>query len=451
MKTLRKYAAAAITAFVFLMAGCTRAGNLECNIGIADITPGEPVLLAGFAARKGLSDGVHRPLKTHCLVLQKDTARVCIISNDMMEISIDFAGELRREIAERTGIPYGNIFIHNTHTHSAPRTSGASTDPGGSNEAYKRKFADVLVANAVRTAADRKGFRPFTIEIGKGECLINGNRCEKEGPIDRDLYMVRFLDKKGKPIVSLVNFSCHPVSLNHRSLVVSTDFPGIAAEELEKAWGGSVFYFSGASGNVDPDGPLRADTLYTGQRGHELARAALATVFRELPREDVLVVRNREVRLPYAITEITAEAVNAHADEIKRQTGVSSTWPDDIEGWRALILGKIAAGEVKNYLPVEIAAVNVGGVVIFFSQGEPFNEYQAVVRESVPDTPVLFVAYTNGQNSYLPSAHAYASDRGYAYEKEQMHVYIKAPYPLSDAMPQVYEAAIKEIVESSNR
>ena len=105
----------------------------------------------------------------------------------------------------------------------------------------------------------------------------------------------------------------------------------------------------------------------------------------------------------------------------------------------------MANGEVNNYLPFQIACVRVGSLSLFFTQGEPFNEYQTILRESKPDTPVLFIAYTNGQNSYLPSRHAYESD-AYVYEKEEMHVYIKAPYPLSNNMPVVYERAAKEIL-----
>ena len=62
---------------------------------------------------------------------------------------------------------------------------------------------------------------------------------------------------------------------------------------------------------------------------------------------------------------------------------------------------------------------------------------------------MLFIAYTNGQNSYLPSEHAYRVRKGYEYEIEQMHVYIKAPYPLSEKMPSVYrEGVIKTISDT---
>ena len=430
---------------LFITACSEPAGQLKCNVGIADITPADSVNLAGFAARVGLSTTIHRPLKTHCLVIEKDTTRVCIITNDMMEIPIVMANDLREQISLQTGIPYSHIFIHTTHTHSAPRVTGFSVEPGGPNYNFRTKFMETLVSNAVQTANNKAAFVPFTIEAGKGESDINCNRREKDGPIDHDVYAVRFLDKKGKPIVSMLNFSCHPVSLGHRSRAVSTDYPGIAVEELQKEWGGEVFFFTGASGNVDPCGPLSAETSYAEERGKQLADAIRQISFVKLKPDQTLCVRNAEVQLPFRISQITEDAINAHVDEIL-QWNVSGTWKNDVINWQKEILEKMANGEVKNYLPFQIGSVRVGSLLFFFTQGEPFNEYQTILRESRPDAPVLFIAYTNGQNSYLPSKHAFSVD-AYAYEKEQMHIYIKAPYPLSDAMPDVYETAVKQIVQ----
>lgn len=444
MKHLTLYILPVIV-YVLTFAGCSSSPDqLRCNIGIADITPEESVVLAGFAARKGLSTGIHRPLKTHCIVIENDSVRVCIISNDMMEISINMAGELREEIATQTGIPYDHIFIHSTHTHSAPRAGGSSAEKGGTNYAFVKKLRETVVRNAVQTANNKKAFIPFTIETGKGECEINCNRREKDGPCDHDVYLSHFLDKEKKPIVSLLNFACHPVSLNHRSLVVSTDFPGITVEELSKEWGNDVFYFSGAAGNVDPCGALRADTSYTQARGMELADAIRNIRTEKIKKSNILRVSSMEVKLPFRVSKITPEIVNDHADEIK-QWNAFGTWKNDVERWRSATLEKIAKGEVKNWLPFEIASVNIGGLVLFFSQGEPFNEYQTLLRENNPGITLFFIAYTNGQNSYLPSKYAFGRD-AYEYEKEQMHIYIGAPYPLSAEMPVVYEMAMKQVV-----
>ena len=432
---------------LFIIACSEKTSRLKCNIGVADITPANSVNLAGFAARVGLSTDVHRCLKTRCIVIEKDTTRVCIITNDMMEIPISMANDLREQISRQTGIPFPHIFIHNTHTHSAPRVSGFSVEQGGTNYHFRKMFMEILVENAVRIANDRAGFIPFTIETGKGESDINCNRREKDGLINHDVYAVRLLDTKGKPIASLLNFGCHPVTLGHRSNVVSTDFPGTTVEEMQKEWGGEVFYFSGAAGNVDPCGPLSADTSYTQERGRQLAETVRHIQFTKLKPDQTLRVLNAEVPLPFRIPEITEEAVNTHADEIL-QWNVSSTWKKDVVEWRKEILEKIAHGEVKNHLPFQISCVRVGELLFFFTQGEPFNEYQTILRESKPGTPVLFIAYTNGQNSYLPSHHAFQVN-AYEYEKEQMHVYIKAPYPLSDSMPVVYETAAKKMVNDA--
>ncbi len=85
-------------------------------------------------------------------------------------------------------------------------------------------------------------------------------------------------------------------------------------------------------------------------------------------------------------------------------------------------------------------------MIFFFTQGEPFVEYQLETRAAFPDKTLFFAGYTNGQNSYLPSARAFAVRKGYEYEIDQMHVYIKAPYPLSETMPDTYTTAIRETI-----
>jgi hypothetical protein len=420
----------------------------SCNIGVADITPLDSVVLAGFAARKGLSTAIHYPLKTHCLVIKKSVQKVCIITNDLMEISIELTHKIKKEIAEKSGIPYECVFIHCIHTHSAPRVEGWCSVPGKPNWNYRNATIKTIVDNAVATIlADESAYQPFTFEIAKSECDMNTNRCEKNGPCDHDVYALRLVNKKGNPIIALLNYSCHPVSLNYLSLVVSTDFPGITCKQLSEEWKCPVFYFTGASGNINPAGGLKTDTAYTEKKGRMLAESIERAKFEKLSQSDELRIVNREIHLPYQIDSITVEAVNAHVKQITQWKGVSDTWVDDVYRWQERTLQKLANKEVRNYLPFQIAAVNIGGVILFFTQGEPFCEYQQFLRKSLPGRNIFFIAYTNGQNSYLPSKHAYVT-QGYDYETKQMHVYIDAPFPLSDKMPDVYEAAIKGIVET---
>ena len=432
-----------------LAASCSQSGKLTCNYNAADIstTPDEHTMLAGFAARSKLSTELHLPLYTHCLVLGKDADKVCIISNDLMEIQPDLSLEWRTEISEKSGLPLNRIFMHCIHTHSAPRNGGVRAEPGGSNYSHKERLHKVLVENAVTTITDDAAFRPFKMELGKAQTSINGNRCEKEtGPVDRDVYVVRFLEKSGKPIVSIVNLACHPVCMGAGSLLVSSDYPGVCGKILKEAWGGDVFQLTGAAGNMDPAlGPKRVE--YAEECGRSLADSILSIKFSPVKATGEFKVVNDTVALPFRIAEITPEAVEAHAAEISSwDKTVSATWKDDVQGWKELILSRFPQGKVHNSLDFTMGAVNVNGIIFFFTQGEPFCEYQMGARSHFPGRTVIFAGYTNGQNSYLPSAHAYEYRKGYEYEIDQMHIYIKAPYPLSDQMPESFAAAIDKTI-----
>ena len=324
----------------------------------------------------------------------------------------------RAEISEKSGLPVENIFIHNIHTHSAPRTGGWCAKEGQPNYNYAIEVRETIVNNAAAAILDSTAFVPFTMEIGKGTSDINGNRRDSEGYCSRDCYVVRLVDKKGKPMISMVNYACHPVSLNHASNVVSPDFPGFAAEVLKE------------------------------QKGYKLANDIKDIEFTPVQDNGAFKLVSKEIHLPFAADTITVDLVKKHVAEIVQWTSVSHTWPKDVKNWEKYTIEDIEAGLVKNYLPFNIHALNLGGVVFFLTQGEPFMEYQTVLRDAFPDNHVMFIAYTNGQNSYLPSKEAYLTDK-YSYETREMHIYIGAPYPLSDKMPEKYIESICAVTKEA--
>ena len=439
--------------FVFLLMACScSTPALKCNFTSADISTleDEHVVLAGFAARNNLSDGIHLKLRTHALAITDGEQKVCIISNDVMEISPSLAGEIRTEISKRSGLDYDKILLHCIHTHSAPRFGGASAQPGGTNAAYKERTVEAIIANAVKAITDEEAYQEFSLEIAKGTTDINRNRCEAAGPVDHALYGAKVVAKDGKPICAFFNLACHPVSMGHVSLMLSSDYSGVARREISKDWGCEVFQLSGASGNMNPVGP---ESTYEQAEiiGGQLYESLKALKFEKVPAQGLLRFSTGVAELPYSIDEVTPEAVKAHADDlVENMKTVFPRFARDVRGWEAEILERFKEGPVKSKLDFNMAAVNVDGVLFFFTQGEPFCEYQMEAREAFPGKTVFFAGYTGGQNSYLPSAHAFATRKGYEYEIEQMHVYIKAPYPLSDKMPEAYKEAVFQTIAAVN-
>lgn len=444
---------AVVLSFLFLHALCFARtdGGLKLNYSEVDISTDvdEHCVLAGFAARSGLSEGVHHNIYSRCLVITDGEQKVCIISNDLMELSPSISYEMRRRIADASGIPIQNVLMHCIHTHSTPRSGGPSSQPGGSNYNWKTRMTDKVVSNAVATVRDDKAFKSFSLEVGKGMTSINFNRCEEGGPVDRSVYVVRFVDGKGRPMVSIINLACHPVCMGPGSYAVSSDYFGTASDLLKKSWGGNVMQLTGAAGNMDPTGGPK-DYRHAEACGKSLADSLIDIPFSSRGKsKGLLKLVHRTVSLPYRIAEVTPQAVRAHADSLVNASTGFPRFASDVRGWEEEILARFETEEVSSSLEFDLTALNVDGVIFFFTQGEPFCEYQAEARDAFPDETVFFAGYTNGQNSYLPSAHAYRHHKGYEYEIDQMHVYIKAPYPLSSEMPAIYRNAVTETISAA--
>lgn len=422
--------------------------QLRCNYSSTDIstTEDEHVILAGFAARTELSEGIHIPLRSHCLVIADGADKICIISNDLMEVSTNLANEIRDSISVRSGLSKERILMHCIHTHSAPRLGGASVKPDGTNYTYKNRTVRAIIDNAVSTICDDGSLRPFKVEIAKGNTNINTNRCEDGGPRDGTLYAVRFKDADGKPICAAINLACHPVCMGHESLLLSSDYSGVARKAARDTWGCEIFQFTGASGNMDPRGGCQLFD-HAEELGAELAGDLKELEFKEVKSDNILKFATGKAELPFVIDEITPEAVQNQVDTLVNMKTEFPSFPDDVRGWAQVISKGIAEGTVKNKLDFNMAAVNIDGIIFFFTQGEPFCEYQEKARASFPDVDVIFAGYTNGQNAYLPSERAFEVRTGYEYELEQMHVYVKTPCPLSSKMPAVFQNAIANVIE----
>lgn len=426
---------------LFLLAlSCRNEQLLECNYSSADIstTEDEHVVLAGFAARDQLSDGIHMNLRTHALVIRKADTKICLVSSDIMELSPDTSDQIRDSIALKTGLNKDNIFLHCIHTHSAPRFGGTCSQPDGPNYTYRERAMKTIVENAVIAANDAKSFRPFTFEVGRCDAPIGRNRCEDGGPYDPEVTAVRLLDRQNNPICAFINLSCHPVCMGHRSYLLSADYSGVARSVISEKWGCEVFQFSGAQGNVDPVlGPK--DYQYAEVCGAQLADSLAHIEFSAVKGNSELNIVSSVAHLPYSIPEVRVADVHALADKmVSEYKTVFPRFAENVRAWEEQMTIGVNPELAVSSLDYNVHAVNIDGVLFYFTQGEPFCEYQMEAKASFPDRNIIFAAYTNGQSSYIPSERAFSIRKGYEYEIEQDFVYTKAPYSLSEKCPTVY-------------
>ena len=94
-------------------------GYVDAGVGMVDITPTEPITLAGSPSPKKASE-VKTRLFVRALVLSARGKKVAIVTLDTLKYPVDLALRARTKIEQTTGIPASNVIICASHTHSGP-------------------------------------------------------------------------------------------------------------------------------------------------------------------------------------------------------------------------------------------------------------------------------------------------------------------------------------------
>jgi hypothetical protein len=291
-----------------LPAAGSEGGPLEVGFGETDITPkvgDKPVFIAGFGQDRRAT-GVHDPLKARAVVLKHGGSKIALASIDVVGFFYPRVEAIRRRLP---GFSY--VLVSSTHNHEGPDTLGLwGPNPftSGIDPAYLKLIEDQVV-KAVQ-AADAAA-RPMTARLGtaRDPDLLHDGR---EPYIKHDeLVAVQFLDAKtGKPGGLVVQWNCHPETLESKNTQFSADFVGATVNYLRGQYQCPVVYLTGTVGglmtsmHVDvkddkgrklPDGSFEKTERY-GRLVGELADRALggARAVRLTPLE----ARRREVFLP---------------------------------------------------------------------------------------------------------------------------------------------------------
>ena len=76
---------------------------LEAGFGKVCISPPIGAPLAGFAAREGVSSGIHDDLFARSLVLSDEKLAFALVSVDLLALPIEFVKRVRLGIQRKTG------------------------------------------------------------------------------------------------------------------------------------------------------------------------------------------------------------------------------------------------------------------------------------------------------------------------------------------------------------
>jgi hypothetical protein len=231
--------------------GIVHAQQLKVGAAKRLLTPDPLIAVSGGV-------GIPRPVKAkkgdlwaRAMVLEKGDEKIAIVNIDNLGWPAALGNKSRKLIKD---IPFENILIGVTHTHSAPDAYAFPDENGkhGADLEYL-EWCTVQIAEAVNEAF--KNREPAKLRIAVGEA---------EGKIAYNYYAPQLYDprcgviqalgtkgrNKGKPLVTLVNYAIHPEVIGNKRGMLSPDMVGPLYDRIEEKTGGMAVFMNGAQGGM---------------------------------------------------------------------------------------------------------------------------------------------------------------------------------------------------------
>ncbi|MCC6392322.1 MAG: neutral/alkaline non-lysosomal ceramidase N-terminal domain-containing protein [Bryobacterales bacterium] len=435
----------------------SKPSGLLAGVARADITPpiGIPHLNWGSQTHVKAIGIDPAGMAATALVLSDGARKFVMI--DIDTLNINGMRDIHERIARATGIPASHIRLAATHTHSGPMFQREKGPLGVDPKPYEKMMAAYhsLLSDRITAAvleAD-KNLRPVHAWGAKGAGSININRRMRastqgpaavgrnpEGPLDRDLVVIRIDDGNGNPYAVLVNYPCHGIVLTYENKMISPDWVGMMRKTVEQAMPGALcLFFQGAAGDQGPvewgTGDLSVAHRLGRILGHQAAALALqvettrrvphfegfveSTAFAakqpwrvEGPRDSTLKFVSKTLDLPprrYTPREIgeMARRVDAAEKELipARQSGDPWKKHQAEARWRRFhdLLLKWQRPYDPTPVQVDVQILRIGAIAIVAMPGEPFSGIGAAIRKASPFGVTMFCGYSSGKGGdYMP-------------------------------------------------
>jgi neutral ceramidase len=393
------------------------------------ISPHIGAPLAGFAAREGVSEGIHDDLFARALVLSDEKTTLALVSVDLLALPSEFVRRVRGEIEIKTGISADAVMIASTHTHAGPVTITTFFNPEESVDArYMNRLAEALVESVTTAWRDR-----FPAKVGVGEARVDGvgvnRRSPDQLPVDEQVGIIKVNDVDGDTRAVLMNYACHPTVLGPDNLLVTGDFPNFAVTEIERDIGpdGFAMFVNGTQGNISMGHSSELSAIgvitpgRTFERAAELGRLLADATLGALPDIDTsgdptLAALTIPVNLPLKDYPSLEEADNSlkEADDLLAKLTAEGApqeriMPAKTQRLYASITNFYARetrGLPEGQLPIELQGFRLGDAAFVAIPGEVFVEIGLALKNQLPHRTFVF-GIANGYIGYLPTREAH--------------------------------------------
>lgn len=435
-----------------------------------DITPDFPCHLTGYGNDPArLSETVLDHIFMSCVAFTDEQDNtVLMIAADLLSAHDAVADEIRRQASERTGVPFDQIFVGASHTHSAPSmwTKWVSS---------AQPFIDFMIPRTVACCKEAmENRKPAKLLLGSvetknmtfvkhyaaehketGEISFVGDQfgtfkdkfiLGHATQADETMYVLRVAREEDQDIV-IVNWRGHPhFTCGYAARELSSDYIGFFREELEQKTGAHAVYFQGACGNLNTWTRIKREgPVYTNRRDALIPFSKKLAEFAYKGYQIAEEIETGPIRTKNVVFKARVNHAQDHLIEQAKEVSKHwyATYDDSVNRKLAYSLGlrgHLQAGAIKrNYemgetydLPVNAIAIgDTLGMVTF--PGEIFDILSVGVENQSPFDTTLMIGYCNHSLGYMPAAVTYeytsyetdVTRNAQGVGEELMHEYVK--------------------------
>lgn len=400
-----------------------------------DITPGFPIDLAGFAHREGLATTVENHLFIKTFYFELDETKMLMIIADLIWWGDQLVSELQNEIEVGFSIPKEHICFHATHNHSGPQTSFRFSKQLGETSIKYVRFLKGQVIQSVQKAIEdvekvSMDRRSGTSKLGIYRRKRVDNQIvrapNRKVPTDNELSIISFKTEENRTKAIWIHYSCHPTTTDAN--VVSSEYPGVCSEEVEKFFpGATVAFLQGFCADVRP-ALVKDHEFYRGtleemkEVGKRFANEVLDVLEsgKKYSFKGALKIKNITLPLIFEETEIEAYI----PDELKEE------WPKLVEkNW-------------QDGYELKLQYIQLGDQLSFLSCNAELSQAYGTFIKKI-DPHILPLGYANGMVGYVPTKKQLY---GGGYEPIESIFYFGLPAMLAYKIEEKIQATFEKIL-----
>ncbi|MHC4401473.1 MAG: neutral/alkaline non-lysosomal ceramidase N-terminal domain-containing protein [Planctomycetota bacterium] len=384
----------------------------EWRVGVArvDVTPDEPVWMAGYAARKHPAEGTVHPLWAKALAIEDAQGRrAVLVTADVIGFTRRVCDAVAARLEKPSGIKRERIVFSSSHTHCGPVVLGCADiahhmepEHVATAAAYRGTLEDKLA----RLIADAlAALQPGKLSFGEGKATFAMNRRtvrgdgyvispNAKGPVDHGVPVLLACDENDRPLAAVFGYACHNTTLGGDFYRYNGDYAGFAQLALEAKHPGVCAMFvagCGADSNPQPRGELK----HAEEHGKALAAAVDAVLSDELsPVRGPLAVAFERVDLPFVDPP--------GKEELEARRGQGSVYQQRLT---ELLLERLSEqGRLDAAYPYPVQVIRFGDdLALVALAGEVVVDYALRLRGEFTDEPIWIAGYANEVFAYVPS------------------------------------------------